>query len=520
VSETTELTEAINSLLGEIKETSARKDAKKADGATSAPGETDGLKELADRAAALDARLTSLKQDEALKVAREEGAERKAEIDAAVKAALKNVRTPSLAAAIGQGPAASDFGRFIGRSMMDPHPAMKAAFRDYQAGEFILGVMNYNGIGLQGIDIDVINAGKAALADLGVRFGGVPEDSHAYSMIDVVSDGHGGETAKATLGTTGATGGYVLPNNLVDTVLKPAVQGVVYQNLVTVRNGVNVRGIDQPYRLGAPTRMSFTDWGAEKPNINESYGSYTAYLGTLAAIYDISKQYARFSAGSAEQDVMDELTKAAILGENYYISVGGSGTGGVGGAAGVGDPTYGVYTALAAASAFLSYSTAFSSASTSTLAGSVANALVQLQRSLAGRNRTPTAYVMDHTTYFTAIGEGSDTAGFWNSPEGPVRAGALPGYGRTPSGGLSYWGIPCYYDTNLGTNATTKIVIGAEWNVFKLYRGMEFRIDTSDQAGSRWSQNLVGFRGEEEIGFNAATGVNVGAAQLYTSVIP
>jgi hypothetical protein len=512
MSEEKELGEKIDQLIGAIREVGARKDAKKADGATQAAPETDGIKELADEAARLDARLTSLKQDHVLQAGRDEAAERKAEIDSAVKAALKNVRTPSLAAAIGQGPTPDDSSRYIGSRALEPHTALKAAFRDYRAGEFILGLMNFKGIGLQGIDIDVINAGKAALIDLGVRFGGVPDDSQAYSMI--------GSDGKATLGATGATGGYVLPNNLVDTLVKPATQGVVYQNLVTVRNGVNVRGVDMPYRLNAPSRMTFSDWGVSKANLNESYGSYTAYLGTLAAIYDISKQYARFSAGSAEQDVMDELAKAAILGENYYIAVGGSGTGGVGQTVGAGDPTYGVYTALAAASSFLSYSTAFSSASVSTLAGSLANALLQVQRSLAGRNRNPTAYVTDHTTYFTGIGEGSDTAGFWNTPEGPVRAGMQPGFGRTPSGGLSYWGVPVYYDTNLGTNATTKIVIGAEWDVFKLFRGMEFRIDTSDQAGTRWDLNLIGFRGEEEIGFNAATGVNVGAAQLYTSVIP
>ena len=70
-----------------------------------------------------------------------------------------------------------------------------------------------------------------------------------------------------------------------------------------------------PYRTGAPARMAFQDWGATKQNVNEAYFSYTAILGTMARIYDISKQYARFSAGSAEQDVLDELTRAAILGE-------------------------------------------------------------------------------------------------------------------------------------------------------------------------------------------------------------
>ena len=73
------------------------------------------------------------------------------------------------------------------------------------------------------------------------------------------------------------------------------------------------------------------------------------------------------------------------------------------------------------------------------------------------------------------------------------------------------------FDQNTGT---TKALIAAEWSAFKLYRGQEFRIDSSDQAGTRWDQNLVGFRGEQEIGFHAGTAVEAGAAQLVTAVIP
>jgi Phage capsid family len=515
MSEENELLEAINGLTAQIGQIADRKDAKKAAGATAAGPETDGIKELADKAAKYDAALYSLNQDQALRAKREQDADVQERIDAGIKAALKDVRLPSMAAAIGQGPRTdSTLGRMLSGKAIEPHPLMKASFADYQAGEFLLGMLNYKAIGLDGINIDAVTAGKAALESLGVRYAGLPSKSANYSMVD----GEG----KATLGSTNSTGGYVLPNNLVDTLIKPNTQRAVLQLLVTVRNGVNVRGVDMPYRLGSPARMTFQDWGTTKTNVNESYGSYTAFLGTLGAIYDISKQYARFSAGSAEQDIIDELGKAAILGENYYMVAGANITGTVGS----GDPTYGIYTALNAASAFLNYSkTPTTGASSSTLLGSFANVLTQVQGQLAGRNRMPSAYLVDHTTYFTAAGQGSDTAGFWNAPEGPAYGGpaadtVIPGFGRTPSGGLSYWGIPVYYDTNLGTNATTKIVIGGEWDVLKLFRGMEFRIDTSDQAGTRWDQNLIGFRGEEEIGFHAGPGVNVGAFQMYTSVIP
>lgn len=495
MTEENELLEAIQGLTKQIGDVADRHDAKKASGETPS-GETDGLKSIADKAAAYDAALYSVRQSQALADKRESDADINDRVAAAVKAALKNNRLPSMAGAIGNGGEPTADGRVIGAAVA-AHPALKAIFRDYQAGELLTGILDYRAIGMGGFDMERISAGKAALASLGVEWAGVPDQS------------------KATLGATGATGGYVLPNNLVDTLVKPPTQGAVYSELVTVRNGINVRGVDMPYRLGQPTRMTFQDWGATKENVDESYGSYTANLGTLARVYDISKQYARFSAGSAEQDVMDELAKAAVLGENYYI-IAGAGTG----STGTGDPTTGIYTAINAASPGLGFKTAFSGASSSTLAGSFANALIQAQSALAGRNWEASAFVCDSVTYWTAQGQGSDTAGFWNAPEGPVAYGAIPGLGRTPTGGLQYWGKPVYYDVNLTAASASKIVLAGDFKAAKLFRGMEFRIDTSDQAGTRWDKNLIGFRGEEEIGFNALTAVNIGAFQLVTAAIP
>lgn len=468
--------------------------AKAADGARYAAA-LDGSADVAARLSAAEQELATIRD-------RDAKAARKAEIAEVVAEALHNSRTPSIAAAVagaamgvahggtGAGSRFKPGAGFAGKAS----PVLDAAFRDYEPGEVLHAIMGFKGqLSDGGIDIERLNASKAKLEELGMIWMGVPD------------------MAKATLGTTGATGGYVLPNNLVDTVVKPATQRAVLQNLVTVINGVAVRGVDQPYRLGAPSRMTFQDWGATKENVDETYGSYTANLGTIARVYDIAKQYARFSAGAAEADVMDELTKAAILAENYYM-IAGAGTGGTG----TGDPTVGVYTSLNATPAFLGYKGAKTgAASNSTVAGSAASAFAELFGLLAARNRTPTAVLVDATTYWTMIAQGSDAAGFWVSP-----TGGPTGFTRTESGGLAFWGVPIYYDTNLGTNAATKIAIAAEWNAFKLYRGMEFRIDSSDVAGDRWDKNLIGFRGEEEIGFNAETPVHVGAAQLMTAVIP
>lgn len=206
---------------------------------------------------------------------------------------------------------------------------------------------------------------------------------------------------------------------------------------------------------------------------------------------------------------MDELSKAAILGENYYI-IAGAGTGTIGS----GDPTTGVYTGLAATGG-TAFRNAFSGASASTVAGSFASALTTMGGLLAVRSRRNKAVVVDAVTYFAIQSQGSDSAGFWMSD--------LLGAGFTISnvnGALSWRGTPIYFDANLTTNATSKIAIGGEWDVAKLYRGLEFRIDSSDVAGTRWDYNLIGFRGEEEIGFNARTAISVGALQLSTAVIP
>ncbi len=475
------LTSAI-AKLGEIRER-AQPAAPAADGGAYAAA-LDGSKEIADQLAKADEQ-----KEDANRAAV------KAMVDEQVKAALKDLRSPSMAAAIGQGPDLDAKATLNEQAFLAAHPALAAAYsKDYRPGEFVTAVWF-----AKSTDAEQQAAGKGVLREMGALRAGLPE----RSMVTAFVDGDG----KATLGTTGATGGYVLPNNLVDTLVKPATQKAVYQTMVTIRNGVNVRGVDQPFRTGAPARAQFQDWGATKENVNEAYGSYTATLGTIARVYDVSKQYLRFSAGSAEQDIMDELGKAIILGENYYI-IAGAGTGSVG----TGDPTTGVYTALNARGGFHS---AFSSASNSTVAGAFASACATLMQNVAGNNREVSAIVVDHTTYFTAVRQGNDNAGFWVNP-----AGGPTGFNVTPSGQLRYFNCPVYYDTNLGTNAATKIAIGAEWDVFKLFRGMEFRVDSSDQAGTRWDQNLVGYRGEEEIGFNAATGVEVGAGYLLTSIIP
>ncbi len=491
---TDELSRKIDELVAGIgKLTDVVSTSKATDGGREAAAQ-DGRAELAAKATDLNGK----REDDAWFKDRAAFRSEVAEIAAeATKAVLKNTRSESLAQAIGTGKVSEMQTRLIAGAASPASPVLLSMFRDYKAGELFTAMGDF-AWAKRNMDVEVANDAKARLADLGTWRADAPDVPGGYHLTEA--------NGKATTGATGATGGYVLPNNLVDTLVKPATQQAVYQKLVTVRGGVNVRGVDQPFRLGAPARMTFQQWNVAKENVDETYGSYTAYLGTIARVMDITKQYARFSAGAAEADVMDELTRAAILGENFYIAA-GVGTGSYSN----GDPTTGVYTALSAVGQ-VAFTTTHSP-SASTVAGSFASGLAAINAALAARSRQNTACVVDATTYWTLFSQGSDTAGFWMSDF----LGA--GFSVGADNSLGWRGTPIYYDANLGTNATTKIALCGEWREAKLYRGLEFRIDSSDVAGTRWDYNLIGFRGEEEIGFNALTAVAVGAFQLGKSMI-
>ena len=69
--------------------------------------------------------------------------------------------------------------------------------------------------------------------------------------------------------------------------------------------------------------------------------------------------------------------------------------------------------------------------------------------------------------------------------------------------------LPEIVDVNMPADS---LVIG-EWDAAKLFLGQGFRVDSSSEAGERWDRNLTGFRGEEEIAFNASPALYTGAFQ-------
>lgn len=374
-----------------------------------------------------------------------------------MKAALGDLRAPSKAAAIGGNQVRS---------------------AKYQAGSFLWGVFEANGR-----DYERQTAGKAMLQ-------GIAEHEAAWG--------------KSTLGTTDATGGWVVPNAVVDEFIIPAAIDNIYRALMTTVPGVTAASVDIPFRSGVRAAAVIAPFGQTKENVDLAYNGYTATMYTLARIYDIGNQFLRQSRGAAERDVMQELAAAFAAGEAYYIRE-GSGS----------SQPYGYTAALTNGPS--SFRSTFSSPSDSTVAGSIASAIATAAGALAGRGVKPSAAVMTAAAYWQMLRQGSDTAGFWFATQEKSPASIAPGTLISP------FGIPVYADPGADQTATAAVIdnlVVADWKKFKVYFGENYRVDSSDQAGTRWDTNLTGFRGEEEMGFDARPTVYAGYAQMITDIIP
>ncbi len=346
----------------------------------------------------------------------------------------------------------------------------------YQSGAFLGAIM-----GVKSQDHEVQKAAKATLISLGAQWSDVPTES------------------KATLGTTAATGGWIIPNALVDDLIKPGTYQNPYRGLVTAVTGVTSAAVDIPFRSAAPSRALVAPFGDTKENVNLVYNGYTATMYTIARVHDISKQFARQSQGAAEQDVLQELSHAFALGEAFYTL---QGTGS--------SQPYGLQTAITNSPA--TFTSSFSAAAT--LAGSVGAAIAKAAGVLAERNRRPTAAVLSASSYWLMLSQGTDNAGFWFAGS---RQGGTP-EGINPNTLISPFGVPVYPDAS--SMAGTDDLIVGEWSALKVYYGQSYRVDSSDVAGERWDRNLIGFRGEMEIGLDARPAVYAGAFQFIADVVP
>lgn len=301
--------------------------------------------------------------------------------------------------------------------------------------------------------------------------------------------------SKATLGDTAGAGGNVVPPNVLESVIEIATALNPYRNLLTVVDAGFVAGVDVPVEGLAPVRATVQAYGALKTNINFTVSKYSATMYTLAAIYDVGNQLLRNSRGAAEKLVRDRLARAQALGEAYYI-LQGSGT----------SEPKGILTSIGTSGTFVSSFTP----SASTLAGSVASGIAKATGALANRARQPDGVVVNAADFWVMAAQGTDTAGFFLAPAGG------PSQINPTIGMMRIWGLPVYADINMPTD---NLVVG-EWKSAQLYTGQTWRIDVSDQAGDRWDRNETGFRGEEEIGFNADAFVTAGMFQRITDLVP
>lgn len=329
-------------------------------------------------------------------------------------------------------------------------------------------------------------AGKAALAAMGAR----QYQPLSNGVLEVGDDGSG----KATVGTSGATGLYIAPNAMVARLVTIATAINPMRGLLNVIDNVATPSIAIPLESAAATRAVVAAWGTLKANEDLTFLQYSATFYTLAKISDVANQLLRYSAGAAEQDVTQRLGKSIALGEAYYIIQG----------AGTTEPT-GIITALNTSGAYNTADIAGYATPGAAVYGGIAKAIGALEN----RNRQVDGAIMNPGDFWTYLAlEGSAIRPYFNS----YTAGQpLP----TSDNRLSpLFGVPIVRNSNCPAGTA---ILG-EFKSATLYTGMGYRVDTSDQAGTRWDYNLTGFRAEEEIAFNATPYVLAGMFQQITTV--
>jgi HK97 family phage major capsid protein len=347
--------------------------------------------------------------------------------------------------------------------------------------------------------------GKAAAILAGAATSGQTVKSVGkYSEVNFLSalvnrrngDTDAQEFIKGVLGTSSATGTAIIPNNFVSSLVDQLAVGNVYRQIFTVIPGVSGAGVDIPYEVDAITAALVQGaYGSNKDIRDFGFGRATATLYTIAQIADIGNQLLRQSNGAAERSARNRLARSIAKTEAQWVT-NGSGS----------SQPLGFFAAMGAFGNPAAFKTALSS---EPRLAAIGRGIAALEG--RGSSRENLVICMSTTDYWETAVEGLGTA----------YAG---GWAVDPAGGAaanppisSSWGVPLKSDPNWpSAKVGTALVI--DTSEVEIFTGQEYRIDVSSEAGTRFDQNITGFRAEEEFGFNAEPYIRTGRVQEVTGI--
>jgi HK97 family phage major capsid protein len=299
------------------------------------------------------------------------------------------------------------------------------------------------------------------------------------------------EFVKAVLGTSSATGGALVPGNFVSSLVEQVALVNPYRDLFNVVEVNSGTGVNIPYEVTAITAALLQGaYGSNKDVRDFGFASATATLYQIAQIADVGNQLLRQTNGSAEASARRRLASSIGLAEAQYIN-NGSGS----------SQPLGFFPALMAYGDVAAFKTTLSSEPRAAAIGRGISALEQ--RGIPADNL---CVVMGPADYWEMATEGLGTsyAGGW-AIDPAAGASASPPPDRI-------WGVPVRRDATWpAAYAGSALII--ERREVEIFVGEEMRIDVSSEAGSRFDQNVTGFRAEEEFGFNAEPYVRTGKVQ-------
>jgi HK97 family phage major capsid protein len=296
------------------------------------------------------------------------------------------------------------------------------------------------------------------------------------------------EFVKAVLGTSDATGQAIVPNNFVAQLVEALSLENPYRGVFEVVDGVQGSGVDIPYEVTAITAALLQGaYGSNKDIRDFQFGQATATLYTIAQIADVGNQLLRQSNGAAERAARRRIAKSVGMLEAQFIT-NGSGS----------SQPLGFFPAILAFGDPAAFKTTLSSEPRLT---AMARGIAAMES--RGVNRANLVFCMNPVDYWETASEGLGTsyAGGWAiDPAGGAAA-------NPPI--TSAWGVPLLSDPNWpSARAGTGLLI--DRSEVQIFTGSGFNIDVSSEAGSRFDQNVTGFRAEEEFGFNAEPYVRTG----------